>query len=140
MTTITQTDFDRAVQAEPQLHSLVRMVNALCVLVRPSDSMCSGCIWESILKPLVEPMVGWGRGYPPKSAKDPVPYAEWGVYSAAELVAYADLPEHSRIPATTETERWLRSSAAYDGFTRPLIAQLQEADPAHGCGIHRRTT
>jgi hypothetical protein len=42
-----------------------------------------------------------------------------------------------RIPAETETEKWLRSSEAWDAVTRPLLARLYEADPANGCGIRR---
>lgn len=116
--------FERALQAEPKLRAVSQLVDVLRLLVRPTDEMCHGCIWEAIVKPLVRPWVGWGRGYPPKSAQDPDPTGErWlRVTSAAELMREAD----PRIPAETETEKWLRTSEAWNAVTKVLIDRLYE--------------
>lgn len=58
----TTTDlYARALDAEPHLRAAECLVDLLCTLVRPDDRMCAGCVWEQILKPLVVPLVGWGR-------------------------------------------------------------------------------
>ena len=43
----------------------------------------------------------------------------------------------SREAPTTDTEKWLRTSEAWDAFTRPLLARLWDADPGNGHGIGR---
>ena len=64
-------DYERAVAAERRLRPVVAIVDALVELVRPEDRMCSSCVWQKIVKPLIRPLVGWERGYPPEQAKDP---------------------------------------------------------------------
>ena len=59
--TTTTTDYQRALNAEPALQPVVDLVDALCALVRPSDRLCSGCVWERIVKPMVRPLIGWER-------------------------------------------------------------------------------
>ncbi len=136
--------FDRALAADRRLEPIVRLVDALCALAGPEHAMCAGCVWEGIVKPLVSPLVGWERGYIEDEAKDPEPdpaddEAKARAFrsrlrSAAEILAE---PEQPRIPATTDTERWLRSPMAYDAVTNVLMGRLNEADPANGHGIGR---
>jgi hypothetical protein len=131
-----ETQFDRALAADRRLRPIVRIVDALCALVGAEDEMCAGCIWTGIVKPLVTPLLGWGRGYAPTEATDPDPgESSWlpRRWSMAELMAE---PDH-RTPATTDTEKWLRSPEAYDAFTDVLLERLREADPANGHGIRR---
>jgi hypothetical protein len=127
--------YERVLAAEPRLRAVVRVVDALIQFVRPTDEMCHGCLWEVMVKPLTSPLVGYGRGYPPTSAKDPDPSGELELVfqSAADLLREPD----PRIPAETQTEKWLRTSEAFDAFTDPLLKRLYEADPANGCGIKR---
>lgn len=127
--------YDRVLAAEPRLRAVVRVVDTFIQFVRPTDEMCHGCVWEVMVKPLVSPLVGFGRGYPPKIAKDPNPSGELELVfrSAADLLREPD----PRIPAESQTEKWLRTSEAFDAFTDPLLARLYEADPANGCGIKR---
>jgi hypothetical protein len=136
MTTTTfTTGFQRALDAEPRLRPMVRLVDALCALVRPTDRMCSGCVWESIVKPLVVPLVGWGGGYMPEQATDNPRALRECVFTRSDLAAL----EARRIPATTDTEAWLRTSQAYDAFTDEPLARLKAADPANDHGIGRCT-
>lgn len=149
-TVTAKAGFDRALAADRRLEPIVRLVDALCALVGPEDEMCAGCVWEGIVKPLVTPLVGWERGYIEEEAKDPDPEPEPAddeeaaaralfnfksrLRTAAEIMAE---PEQSRTPATTDTERWLRSPMAYDAVTNVLLDRLNEADPANGHGIGR---
>jgi hypothetical protein len=125
MTTTTTTAFQRALDAEPQLRPVVRLVDALCALVRPTDRMCSGCVWESILKLLVEPWVGWERGYMPEQATDNQRDLSECVLTMSDLRALGD----RRIPATTDTEAWLRTSEAYDAFTDETTGPTENCRP-----------
>jgi hypothetical protein len=76
--------YERALKAEPRLKSVVRVVSALTEFVRPTDELCYGCTWETMIKPLISPLIGWGRGYPPKSAKDPRPEGvSWEIVNLA---------------------------------------------------------
>lgn len=136
MTGDTSERFVRALAAEHRLRPIVALVDALCDLVGPGDVMCAGCVWETIVKPLVRPLVGWERGCAGREAKDAVP-GETGrrPCNMGELMAELDGDELRRTPATTNTERWLRSTEAYDAFTDVLLARLNEADPATGHGI-----
>jgi hypothetical protein len=94
--------YERALQAVPKLRAVADVVEILRLLVRPTDQLCYGCIWDSIIKPLVRPWVGWGRGYPPKPAKDP-DNAFPRFINVGEAMREAD----PRIPAETETEKYL---------------------------------
>jgi hypothetical protein len=91
--------------------------------------MCYGCVWESIVKPLVLPLVGWERGYPPRAARDPDPDRSLKVISGADLLADYEQRQKTRVPATTDTERWLRTPEAHDAVTDTLLERLERADP-----------
>jgi hypothetical protein len=130
--TTTVTAYQRALAAEPQLQPVVRLVDALCALVRPTDRCCAGCVWELTLKPLVTPLVGWGRGKMPEQAIDDPPGIR--LLSLGELRAEEDA---RTIPAGTDTEAWLRTLEAYDAFTGELLCRLEAADPDNDHGIAR---
>lgn len=125
--------YQRALAAEPNLRIAVSVVDALTALVRPDDRLCASCVWELILKPLVSPLIGWERGYPPLSAADPTS----GLPQPVRLSELLAEPSERRRPASTDTERWLRSNEAWDGFTDPLLRRLDDADPGNGHGIGR---
>lgn len=122
--------YTRALHAEPRLEPVVRVVDALVALVRPTDTLCYACTWETIISPLVYPWIGWARGDLPETAPD-TPRDTW---APIDLTSYLD-GEDRKVPADTDTERWLRTSDAFDAFTRALIDRLYAADPAHGHGI-----
>jgi len=61
VTSIDKEGYARALKAEHALHGLERLVAALGSLVRPEDRLCYGCAWDMIVKPLLSPLVGWGR-------------------------------------------------------------------------------
>jgi hypothetical protein len=130
ITTETTSAFDRALAAEPQLQTIDNMVRALVALAPKGEPFCTGCIWEMILKPLVLPWVGDCRGDLPDQAKDPDPEAPFKFFTLAELWAQAD----RRPKPETETERWMRTSEAYDAVTDRWLAQLDNVDPALGHG------
>jgi hypothetical protein len=129
--------FERALQAEPKLRAVSQLVDVLRLLVRPTDEMCHGCVWEALVKPLVRPWIGWGRGYLPKPAKDPDPDEDFPRFVKVDLGS--DWQPDPRVPAETETEKWLRSSEAWNAVTEVLIDRLYEYDPANGCRVGRAT-
>jgi hypothetical protein len=129
-------DYQRALAAEPRLRPVEALVDALCTLRRPTDRLCAGCVWEQIVKPLVSPYLGWGRAYAPRPARDPDPTATGERLLKVRTGLMAEMEER-RLPATTDTERWLRTSEAYDAVTDVLLARLDAADPANGHGIGR---
>lgn len=139
-------EFERAIAAEPRLRTVVTLVDALIELTRPDDTLCGSCVWEDIVKPLVSPLIGWERGYPPAVAKDKPAVTEdpdtWPLVSGADWLAESEAADKQRIPATTDTEKWLRTTEAWDAFTRILIDRLETADPGNGHGIarHREDT
>lgn len=131
----TSAGYRRALAAEPCLRAVVATVDALCDFVRRGDTMCAGCVWERIVKPLTSPWIGWERGYPAEQADDPAERPLYRVVRASDLER-----RERRLPAETETEAWLRTSEAYDAFTDELLRRLDAADPGTGHGIHRRRT
>ena len=132
MTALAVTDYDRALQAEPQLQVLERMVATLCATAPTGEPFCVGCIWECVLKPLVTPLVGWDRGYPPEQSRDPDPAApSFVIVSVTEALQGLD----ERPKAKTATEEWMRGTGAWDAVTNRWLAQLDAADPALGHGI-----
>lgn len=135
MTTTAPTDLDRAIRAEPRLQAIVNIVTALTALVRPTDTMCGGCVWDEIVKPLALPLIGWERGYPLKAAPDPGTVT-WLLVTGGDWVKEWDEAERTRTQATTEAEKWLRTSEAWDSVCGELIRRLNDADPANGHGIH----
>ncbi|MEU5097597.1 hypothetical protein [Streptomyces sp. NPDC020996] len=132
-----KTGYERAVAADPRLRALADLVTALCQFVRPADTMCGGCAWENLVKPLATPLIGWERGYRPEPAKDPTPDGGWRLYTSRDLTAALEAAERERTPASTATEQWLRTSQAWDAYCGELIRRLNDADPAHGHGICR---
>lgn len=127
--------YKRALAAERRLVAVDQAVAALCEFVRPTDEMCYGCTWESIVKPLLMPLVGWGRGYPTRVAADPT--GDWasGLKTWKQLCDEDDSEEKYRPEATTETEKWMRTEEAWDAVSNTLLDRLWRADPGTGCGI-----
>ncbi|WP_435601265.1 hypothetical protein [Streptomyces sp. C10-9-1] len=130
-------DYERATTADHRLHALANLVTALCHLVRPADTMCGSCTWETLVKPLATPLIGWQRGYRPDCAKDPDPHHTWRLVTGTDLMTAWKKAERDRTPAATDTEQWLRTEEAWDAYCGELIRRLNAADPANGCGIHR---
>jgi hypothetical protein len=127
-------NYRRALDAEPRLQPIERIVDVLCSIVRPNDQMCAGCVWELIVKPLTSNLVGWGRGYPTKQAKDPTPDAP-----PFEVLAASDILKRTKSRPTpeSETEAWMRTTEAWDAVTNTWLTKLDKADPANGHGIGR---
>lgn len=93
------TPYRRTLIAEPRLRTIEVMVESFVQLAPTGESgkaMCVGCIWESILKPLITPLVGWGRALPRKIDRE----AESWLSGAAAWDAV--------------TERWLDQLSAVD--------------------------
>ena len=114
----TQAAYERALTAEPQLEAVVRVVDALLLI---DDEKGDELDYWSIIKPLIVPWLGHQRGTVPVNAPDEPTSATLKVKSAGEL-ARTNWPRP--VPATTETEKWLRSEEAYDAFTDVLLARL----------------
>jgi hypothetical protein len=143
--------YERALAAEPRLRAVENMVRAQVLFIRPGDTFCHGCYWERVLKPLVTPLVGWGRGEPHEDAADPHPSGkrvmhvtgggESGVEERDNYVvvttswhdAFAQMDAEPE--PTTATERWLRSTEAWDVVTDYFLEIVQAADPANGHGF-----
>jgi hypothetical protein len=136
------TGYQRALAAEPQLQPIVQLVKALCTLARPTDRMCDCCVWDLILKPLAKPWLGLNRGKLPEQATDDPPWIIRPPVRLGEVIGPADsliLSNARGIPATTETETWLRTPEAHDAFTKELRRQLCAAGPRNGHGISKGT-
>jgi hypothetical protein len=134
MTGWPEDPFERALAAEPTLRVIDRMVRTLAANAptrRSKRPFCSACVWESILKPLARHWVGWERGDPIDQAPD-APRDSWEPISLSELLAQPD----DRPAAQSVTEKWLRSSAAFDAVTDRWLKLLHDADPANGHGIY----
>lgn len=124
--------YARALDAEPQLAAIEALVNVLCATAPTDQPFCCGCIWETILKPLVTPLVGWDRGYPPEQAEDPDPgKRSWQPIDLTTTFAALD----NRPKPATATEAWLRSQDAYNAVTDRWLTQLDAADPGQGHGL-----
>lgn len=113
-----QEAYERALAAEPQLEAVVGVVEALLLI---DDKKADELDLWGIIKPLIVPWLGYGRGTVPVNAQDGPVSADPAYKSFGEL-AEANLPRS--VPATTETEKWLRSADAYDAFTDVLLARL----------------
>lgn len=121
----------RAVDAEPQLEAIEALVDLLCAIAPTDRPFCCGCIWETILKPLVSPLVGWERGYPPGQAADPDPdKRSWQPIDLSAAIAALD----SRPKPATATEAWLRTEDAYNAVTHRWLTQLDHAGTGRGHG------
>lgn len=137
MTTKTVTTdaeaYRRAVDLEPRLLAVEAMVRALVALAPTDEPFCSGCLWSGVLKPLARPLVGWDRARPRLDAQPKRPGSSWTPVDLAPVLALPGPPE----PSTAE-EAWLRTTEAFDAVTDPLLALLDDADPALGCGYPGR--
>lgn len=90
-------------RAEPELRRLERL--ALWIASRADTDFCANEVWYGFLKPTLLPLVGWSRGRVPECADDePRPV----------FVCMADIQPARRVPASSRSERLLRSVAAYD--------------------------
>jgi hypothetical protein len=128
-------DYERALQAEPAVAAIGTLIDVLCALVSPDDVMCAGCVWERIVKPLTTPFVGWCRNTYDEAYYDAT--AESGLRNSLKsgLRSSLDMREPPTPAPTTEIERWLRTSAAYDAVTDVWLSKLDEADPGNGHGL-----
>lgn len=114
-----QEAYERALSAEPALESVVKVVDALLLL---DEDKSENLDHWGIIKPLIVPWVGFGRGYVPSEASDVV-----NTPSKPKVRSFTDFldePGPARVPATTKTEKWMRTSEAYDAFTDVLLARL----------------
>src|SRR4051794_41812555 len=111
----TEANYRRALAAEPQLRAVDHLVTTMCTFVRPSDSLCHGCAWKRMVKPLVTRLVGWERGMA-YTAHDPDPDdgATLKVVNLGALMDEHDQAAAHRPPADTDTERWMRGQEAYN--------------------------
>jgi len=114
----TRAAYERALTAEPQLEAVVKVVDALLLI---DDDKSDELDHWGIIKPLIVPWLGYQRGTVPLNAPDAPTSSTPKVKSVGEL-ARTNLPRP--VPATTETEKWLRSEEAYDAFTDVLLARL----------------
>lgn len=120
--------YRRALAADHRLQALELVALALV-------GQCAGCSWEQVLKPLLEPLAGFGRNVP-KQAEDPTPVDPedpWGIddiVSGAEIAAmvFPEAPE-----AETTTEAWLRTSEAYDAVSSVWLNYLEQSAPVATC-------
>lgn len=137
---VTATDhaaMARAIDAEPDLAAVDAVVDTLCARVRPEDRLCAGCAWENIVKPLASPLIGWERGVPRPDALDAD--ANLADQLRARMTTGDKFIFGNRPPEpTTDTERWLRSSEAWDAVTKVWLARLDAADPGNDHGTGRR--
>lgn len=127
----------RACAADPAIRALDQAVSAMCSAARATyGPSCSACVWQRILKPLAVSLVGWDRGYPLRSARDPrPPGVSLPFVNMSELMAGEDERKSRRTPPAGDTEQWLRTQEAWDAVTGSWLERLHEADPARGHGI-----
>ena len=129
MSTETDDLFEKALRAEPRLRAIDQMVRTFVALApsrRSNKTMCAGCIWELILKPLATPLVGWSRGRPPEQVREP---------RASRRVDLTPYLRDDRAVPENETEAWMRSMSAWDAVTGRWLKMLDDADPAKGHGL-----
>lgn len=124
--------FDKACLLDRHLAVVNHIVGILCELVRPEDTMCAGCIWDTVVKPLITPYVGFNRGLPLREAQ---PYKPGGEVEMKSLLDWLNESDEKRVPATTDEEKWLRRQSTWESFTTVILHRLDEADPANGHGI-----
>lgn len=131
MTTEPTYRLDDALRADRRLRAIdaaVRTLVALAPSERSGRPLCSGCVWEQIVKPLTTPALGNLRGLPHVDAR------ESSGWEAIDLSAAID--DLDRLPPPTgPTEEWLRSMHAYDLVTDVWLDLLYAADPANGHGL-----
>lgn len=120
-----------ALEAEPALVAVEAVVDLICDRGLPSQKA-----WSSVVKPLALPFIGTMRGIgadgarnPKRPDLNPKERMEHLLGSMTDLTEHAERLEKYRLPATTATEEWMRSSEAWDAVTKVWIRKMQEADP-----------
>lgn len=131
----------RAFTAERELLAIDKLVHVLVTLApteRSGKAMCVGCLWDSIIKPLTSSLLGYGRGHIPEQAQD----LPEGMLPRLETISFGDFKERraTHLRADTETEKWLRTSEAWDAVTDYWLKQLEAADPGNGHGFGKVDT
>ena len=101
--------------------------------IRRGDTFCYACYWDGVLKRLLFPLVGHGRQFMPDQAADPDPNAA----PSYEIVRLADFELPKVLAAETDTERWMRTSEAWNAVSDYLLAIVYVADPGNGHGFER---
>lgn len=120
-----------ALEAEPALVAIEAVVDLICDRGLPSQMA-----WSSIVKTLTIPYIGNMRGIGADGATNPKrPDLNQAERMEHLLGSMTDLSEHVaslekyRLPATSATEEWMRTSEAWDAVTKVWIRKMQEADP-----------
>ncbi|MGH3793875.1 MAG: hypothetical protein ACRDSP_03195 [Pseudonocardiaceae bacterium] len=114
--------YDRALASEPQLCDVERLVDQLCKHARPGDYERYGHMWEWIVKALVSPLVGDERGLIPRQVGDE-PSGRF-----ISMADFMDLAAPGRYTTpTSETEKWMRGSEAFDAVMNELRSRLAGA-------------
>lgn len=113
-----------------ELRALNAMIEIQCRFIEEDDTFCAECYWE-VFKPLVTPVLGWGRGYPPHHEKEPSDDSSFIPVDLSQIEAREpDIP-------TSEFEAWLRTHEAYDLVTDHWLTKLRAIDPANGHGFRK---
>lgn len=138
MTTTEATfTFQQTIEADSQLRAVDALVRVLAATAPAPESdapMCSGCVWEHIVKPLTTPVLGWSRARPHRDVRPPSA-DPFEVVDIAQVMSEAH--DNPKPPPTNDLERWLRTSEAFDVVTDVWLALLHDADPANGHGLPR---
>lgn len=120
-----------ALEAEPALVAIEAVVDLICDKGLPSQKA-----WASIVRTLTIPFVGNMRGIGAEAVANPQrPDLNHEERVEQLLGSMTDLDEHVarlekyRLPATSATEEWMRTSGAWDAVTQVWIRRMQEADP-----------
>ncbi|MEJ2814002.1 hypothetical protein WBN73_20940 [Paenarthrobacter sp. CCNWLY172] len=111
--------YERALAAEPALRAVVRVVDALLLI---DAEKSEGLDHWMIIKPLIQPWIGYGRGHVPSEASDVVGPPKPRAYGFKEFLEEAK--KQQRVPATTAAEKWMRTEEAWDAFTNVLLTRL----------------
>ncbi|MEV8112325.1 hypothetical protein [Pseudarthrobacter oxydans] len=119
-----------ALEAEPALAAVEAVVDLICDKGLPSQKA-----WSSIVKPLALPFIGNMRGIGADSATNPrrpdlnpTERMEHLIGSMTDLGEHVAKLEKYRLPATTATEEWMRTSEAWDAVTTVWIQKMKKAD------------
>jgi hypothetical protein len=119
-----------ALETEPALMAIETVVDLICEKGLPSQR-----VWSSVIKPLTLPFIGTMRGIGIDSAKNPTrpdltqdQLVDHVLGSIENLSEKFKRLEKYRLPATTATEEWMRTSEAWDAVTRVWFQKIDEAD------------
>ena len=113
-------------EVEPSLRRLERL--SLWIAAHAPADFCANGVWHDFLKPQLVPLVGWSRGRIPTCAVDGPRevFLDWSTF----------WERPGSIPATTNAEKMLRTSAAYDIAYDYLYGLLPDCRHGEGtrCG------